>query len=89
MKTFRYGVLPFLLVLGTIAGLMLLEPHLSGTIIILGIGAIMMFVGGTGLAWFGLGIGVGGAGIAGAVLLVPDLVPLRDDAHPDVAGPVQ
>ena len=75
MKTFRYGVLPFLLVLGTIAGLMLLEPHLSGTIIILGIGAIMMFVGGTRLAWFGLGIGVGGAGIAGAVLLVPDLVP--------------
>ena len=48
MKTFRYGVLPFLLVLGTIAGLMLLEPHLSGTVIILGIGAIMMFVGGTG-----------------------------------------
>lgn len=54
---------------------MLLEPHLSGTIIILCIGAIMMFVGGTRLAWFGLGIGVGGAGIAGAVLLVPDLVP--------------
>lgn len=75
MKTFRYGVLPFLLVLGTIAGLMLLEPHLSGTVIILGIGAIMMFVGGTGLVWFGLGIGLGVVGIAGAVLLVPDLVP--------------
>ena len=75
MKTFRYGVLPFLLVLGTIAGLMLLEPHLSGTVIILGIGAIMMFVGGTGLVWFGLGIGLGAVGIAGAVLLVPDLVP--------------
>ena len=44
MKTFRYGVLPFLLVLGTIAGLMLLEPHLSGTIIILGIGVILVFV---------------------------------------------
>ena len=75
MKTFRYGVLPFLLVLGTIAGLMLLEPHLSGTVIILGIGAIMMFVGGTGFVWFGLGIGLGAVGIAGAVLLVPDLVP--------------
>ena len=68
-------ILPFLLVLGTIAGLMLLEPHLSGTVIILGIGAIMMFVGGTGLVWFGLGIGLGAVGIAGAVLLVPDLVP--------------
>ena len=79
MKTFRYGVLPFLLVLGTIAGLMLLEPHLSGTVIILGIGAIMMFVGGTGLVWFGLGIGLGVTGVAGAVLLVPDLVPYAMD----------
>ena len=44
MKTFRYGVLPFLLVLGAVAGLMLLEPHLSGTIIILGIvaGAVLL-----------------------------------------------
>ena len=79
MKTFRYGVLPFLLVLGAVAGLMLLEPHLSGTIIILGIGAIMMFVGGTGLVWFALGIGLGVTGVAGAVLLVPDLVPYAMD----------
>ena len=75
-KTFRYGVLPFLLVLGTIAGLMLLEPHLSGTVIILGIGAIMMFVGGTGFVWFGLGIGLGAMpGIAGAVRLCRTLCP--------------
>ena len=30
MKTFAYGVLPFVVILGVIAGLMLLEPHLSG-----------------------------------------------------------
>ncbi len=49
MGSFAVGVLPFALVLGAVAVLMLLEPHLSGTVLILGIGAAMMFVGGTGL----------------------------------------
>ncbi|MEG2842242.1 MAG: putative peptidoglycan glycosyltransferase FtsW [Ruthenibacterium sp.] len=75
MKTFAYGVAPFLLILGVIAGLMLLEPHLSGLLVIGAIGAIMMFVGGTGLLWFGIAIGIGSIGIAGAVILMPDLVP--------------
>lgn len=75
MKTFAYGVLPFVVILGVIAGLMLLEPHLSGTVLILGIGGLMMFVGGTGLVWFGLAIAGVVAGVAGAVVLVPDLVP--------------
>ena len=48
MKDFSVGVLPFALVLGVVAALMLLEPHLSGTVLILGIGAVLMFVGGTG-----------------------------------------
>ena len=39
---------------------MLLEPHLSGTVLILSIGAVLMFVGGTGLRWFMLA-GAGGA----------------------------
>ena len=79
MKTFAYGVLPFVVILGVIAGLMLLEPHLSGTLLILGIGAVLMFVGGTGLRWFVLA-GVGGAGaIAAAVVIMPDLVPYAAD----------
>ena len=49
MHTFGTGVLPFGLILGTVAVLMLLEPHLSGTLLILSIGAVLMFVGGTGL----------------------------------------
>ncbi|HJC54060.1 MAG TPA: FtsW/RodA/SpoVE family cell cycle protein, partial [Candidatus Gemmiger stercoravium] len=36
MKTFTAGVLPFGAVLGAVAVLMLLEPHLSGTLLILG-----------------------------------------------------
>ncbi|MEF9866123.1 MAG: putative peptidoglycan glycosyltransferase FtsW [Oscillospiraceae bacterium] len=75
MKRFNYGVLPFMVILGVIAGLMLLEPHLSGTLVILGIGAIMMFVGGTGLLWFGIAVVGGISAIVGALVLVPDLVP--------------
>ncbi len=75
MKTFSYGVLPFLVILAVIAGLMILEPHLSGTILILGIGGLMMFVGGTGLIWFGLAIVGVIAAVGGAVVLFPDLVP--------------
>lgn len=75
MKTFLYGVAPFGVVLGLIAILMILEPHLSGLILISGIGVIMMFIGGTGLVWFGLALAIGIAGVAGAVIMMPDLVP--------------
>ena len=75
MKSFGVGVLPFVLVLGVVAALMLLEPHLSGTVLILSIGAVLMFVGGTGLRWFVLA-GVGGVtAIGAAIVLFPDLVP--------------
>ena len=75
MKTFSYGVIPFMMVLAPVVVLMLLEPHLSGTILILSIGAIMMFVGGTSLKWFGLGGGVAVGGLAAALIAFPDLVP--------------
>ena len=79
MCSFAVGVLPFALVLGVVAALMLLEPHLSGTLLILGIGAVLMFVGGTGLRWFVLA-GVGGAAAIGAaVVVMPDLVPYAAD----------
>ena len=77
MKRFSVGVLPFALVLG--AALMLLEPHLSGTLLILGIGAVLMFVGGTGLKWFVLAGVSGVAAIGAAVVIMPDLVPYAAD----------
>ncbi len=46
MGTFRYGVLPFMIPLGIVCVLMILEPHLSGTILIVSIALVMMFVGG-------------------------------------------
>lgn len=63
MKTFRLGVLPFAVILGVIALLLFKEPHLSATIIILCVGAVMMFVGGTRFGYFAaLGI-VGAVGL--------------------------
>ncbi|WP_294450777.1 FtsW/RodA/SpoVE family cell cycle protein [uncultured Gemmiger sp.] len=79
MKTFSTGVLPFALILGVVTVLMLLEPHLSGTLLILGIGAVLMFVGGTGLKWFGLAGGAAAGAIAAAVVLLPELVPYATD----------
>ena len=67
MGTFRYGVLPFGIVAAVIVGLLVLEPHLSASIIILGVTAIMMFVGGTRIFWFLLG---GGAVALGGVIAV-------------------
>ena len=79
MKTFTAGVLPFGAVLGAVAVLMLLEPHLSGTLLILGIGAVLMFMGGTGLKWFGLAGALGAGAIAAALVFLPDLVPYAMD----------
>ena len=71
MKSFSTGVVPFALILGVVTVLMLLEPHLSGTLLILSIGAVLMFVGGTGLQWFGLAGGLGAAAIAAAGIALP------------------
>ena len=79
MDSFAVGVVPFALVLGVVAVLMLLEPHLSGTVLILSIGAVLMFVGGTGLRWFMLAGAGGAAAIGTAIVLMPELVPYAAD----------
>ena len=67
MGTFRYGVLPFAAVGGIVIALLVLEPHLSASIIIVLISATIMFVGGTRLIWF---IAGGGAVAAGGLLAI-------------------
>ena len=79
MDQFRVGVLPFVVILGVVAVLMLLEPHLSGTLLILVIGAVLMFVGGTGLRWFGLAGAGALTALSLALVLLPDLVPYAAD----------
>ncbi len=56
MRTFKFGILPFCIVLGSIALLIIVEPHISATLIIGCIGIIMMFVGGTDERFFIAGI---------------------------------
>lgn len=67
MLTWRYGIFPYMAILGVMAILMLAEPHLSGAILIVGTGAIMMAVGGI-QGWL-IGAGVGGVGVL-AVLFI-------------------
>mgnify|MGYP004525149485 FL=1 len=67
MLQWREGIVPYAVILGVLSILMLLEPHLSGTILIVGTGAIMMAVGGM-QGWL-IGAGVGGVA-AVAVLFV-------------------
>jgi cell division protein FtsW len=62
----RIGLLeliPYALILVAIAALMLKEPHMSGTILILVIGAAILFASGVKLYWF-----IGGGVIAGGAL---------------------
>ena len=51
MRTFRYGILPYALLLVVVAVLVGLEPHLSGAILIMGAGAVLMLVGGIQWRW--------------------------------------
>jgi cell division protein FtsW len=62
MKTFRYGIMPFAAILGVIVFLLALEPHLSAAIIIILVGAVMLFLGGARLYWF-----IGGAAAVAAL----------------------
>lgn len=68
MKDFAHGFLPFLLILGVIAGLLYLQPHMSATMIILMLGFVMMLVGGSSWKYLGALI-VAGAALAAIYLL--------------------
>ena len=75
MGTFKYGVMPFGVILLVIVGLLFLEPHLSASIIIITVGAIMMFIGGARLIWF-----VGGAiGVSGLFVLAVTVLQYSSD----------
>lgn len=51
---FYPGIFPYLAVLGVITGLLYLEPHLSATVIICGIGMCILFVAGMKLVYIPL-----------------------------------
>ena len=61
MQTFRYGIAPYAVLLIVLAALVGIEPHLSGAILIMGAGAVMMLVG--GIHWRCVGLAMGAAGL--------------------------
>ena len=94
IRTFRYGIFPFL-ILAVMIGLPLYkQPHLSAMIIIFGLIFALMFLGGVKGSIFGWTIGLGGAVMLPLILLTshgqsrinawlhPELDPLGDGWQP-------
>ena len=71
MKTLRYGIIPFVLIIAVIIGLLVLEPHFSASVIIAATGGIMMFLGGVRLVWFAAAFIIAGGGITVLLTMFP------------------
>lgn len=67
MGKFTWGFLFPLIALGIVAALVVGEPHLSGTILICGIGFLMLFIGGTRWYWL---LGLLAVAVVGVYFLV-------------------
>ncbi len=78
MKTFKYGVVPFVISIGIVALLVVWSHHLSGTIIIGALGISMMWFGGTRFRYFGFLIGAGAAAVA-LVIIFPQFMEYTGD----------
>lgn len=63
MRTTRFGVMPYAVWLLVTGGLVAKEPHLSGAILIMGTGAVLMLVGGINWAWVFGAVGAAAAGL--------------------------
>ncbi|MCD8147369.1 MAG: putative lipid II flippase FtsW [Clostridiales bacterium] len=62
-------LVPYVVILAVIAALMLKEPHMSGTLLVLAAGAAILFAAGIRLGWFALGA-VAMGGVAYVVIFV-------------------
>lgn len=73
MKSFKYGICYPLAVIAIFCGLIVLEHHLSCTILMFAIGASLMLVGGTDIRLFAVGLAVL-ALVVFMVITFPDLL---------------
>lgn len=76
MKTFKFGVLFLGGLILLVCVLVVLEPHLSATVLIFLIGAVMLVVGGIKLRYMFIGLGTA---VAGAVAVLSGLVKYAQD----------
>lgn len=70
MNTFTGGILPFGVILLVLAGLIMPEPHLSATVLLFLLAAVMLFVGGLGMKWYAIA-SVGAACAAVGAMCIP------------------
>ena len=82
MQTFKYGILPYLIILVPTLILLALEPHISCCAIVVLLAAGMLFVGGVQLKWFGMVLG----GIASALLYLVLFTDKLTYANDRIAG---
>lgn len=73
MGTFKYGILPYGIILAITAFLLYLEPHISCLIIIVLLSGGMLYIGGVKLRWFGLVLLIALAAVGYVVLFTDKL----------------
>lgn len=78
MGTFRYGILPYALILLPTVALLALEPHISCTVIVVLLSAGMLFIGGVKLRWFGMILGAISAALIYLVVFTDKLTYAND-----------
>lgn len=74
IKEDPFAFIPYTAVILSMAGLVFLENHVSGAILIGAIGIVMMYMGGIKRYWFWLGFAVIGIAVA-VVILKPTILP--------------
>ncbi len=73
MNKFATGVLPYVAIFGSTAALLVLEPHLSCTMIVFGITVLMLYLGGVQRRWFIIAFAI--LGVLAYIALFTDLIP--------------
>lgn len=73
IKNFKYGFIPFIIILGAVSFLIMKQPDMGTTSVVVGIAVIMFFCAGAPMWQMGLGL----AGIVSAFLLLIKIEPYR------------
>ena len=71
LEKFWGGFVVYLAIIGVVAGIILLEPHMSGAMIIIGVGIVMLFVAGAKIRHFLYMAGPAVAGVLGLIVMAP------------------
>jgi cell division protein FtsW len=79
LRKLPYGLLPFTIMIGVIAALVMAQPDISEALVIVSVAVAMFFLAGADVLQFAIGIG---GGIAAFVLVVRQLGPAMDRLKP-------